>query len=85
MPSGRPLSSVGRLPITMSNDWTYDLGFNIAGSVGSRMRTFAWKKMLWFLRVTRAVEMKKRWKRNPPLVGKGVWWGTRFMRPMSGG
>ena len=53
---------------SLSNVWSDDLAFNIMASMGSRMRTYLWKKLVWQLRVQEAVREeskgKAKWKRN---------------------
>ncbi|CAE7461836.1 unnamed protein product [Symbiodinium necroappetens] len=52
---------------SLSNAWSYEVGLNTVASVASRMRTYLWKKLLWQIRVKRAIEQDgdRRWKRNP--------------------
>ena len=55
---------------TLSHCWSGEVAVNLTCSVASRMRVFLWKKLLWQLRVKRAVEVTvgthgARWKRNP--------------------
>lgn len=57
---------------TLSNRYSYDLTFNILGSLTEQTLTFKWKMMLLQLRVKKAVEADKttrrRWKKNPRWV-----------------
>ena len=55
---------------SLSHCWSNEVAINLTCSVASRMRVFLWKKMLWQLRVKKAVEQTvgtqgARWKRNP--------------------
>ena len=47
--------------------WSQEVALNMVFAMGSRMRTFLWKKLLWQLRVKSAVDRIQgaRWKRNP--------------------
>ncbi|CAL1141583.1 unnamed protein product [Cladocopium goreaui] len=57
---------------TLSNRYSYDLTFNILGSLTEQTLTFKWKMMLLQLRVKKAVEADKaarrKWKKNPRWV-----------------
>lgn len=71
---------------SLSHVWSNEVAYNMVFSLASRMKVFLWKKLLWQLRVKKAVEMTvgaqgARWKRNPrwlaKLLGKEVaaMWG----------
>ena len=69
---------------TLSNAYSEEVAMNMVWCFRSKMMTFLWKKLLWQLRVKKAVESTMqgaRWKRNPRwlamLLGKEVafWWG----------
>jgi hypothetical protein len=56
---------------SLSQVWSMEVAYNMVHSMASRMRTFLWKKLLWQLRVKKAVEdtlgsktQVVRWKRN---------------------
>lgn len=64
---------------SLSHCWSQEVALNLAASVKARMSTFLWKKMLWQLRVKKAVERTypgATWKRNRRwlaiLMGKEV-------------
>ena len=54
---------------TLSQRYSYDVTFNILGSITEQTLTFKWKLLLLMLRMKQAVESdkttKRRWKRNP--------------------
>ncbi|CAL1135165.1 unnamed protein product [Cladocopium goreaui] len=52
---------------SLSHMWSQEVALNMVFAMGSRMRTFLWKKLLWQLRVKSAVDRIQgaRWKRNP--------------------
>ena len=54
---------------TLSHRYSYDVTFNILGSITEQALTFKWKLLLLMLRMKQAVEADKstrrRWKRNP--------------------
>lgn len=68
---------------SLSHQWSYEVPFNLIGSVRSRMVTFMWKKLVWQMRMKIAVEKSMpgaRWKKNKRwlamLFGKeiaGLW------------
>lgn len=65
---------------SLSHTFSNEVALNMVFVMAQRMRTFLWKKLLWQLRVKKAVEMmpQARWKRNPRwlamLLSKEVGW-----------
>ena len=54
---------------SLGNAWSNDLVMNIMRSVQSRLLALQWKKVVWQMRVKKAVEIeghgKLKWRRNP--------------------
>ena len=65
---------------SLSTMHSNEVAINMVFVMAARMRTFLWKKMLWQLRVKKAVEAmpQARWKRNPRwlagLLSREVGW-----------